>query len=183
MTARLRRVGHIIVLIMPLALVSCDTGPARLVGGGGIAGPSEVSTTQPSGVFSISPMLVPSAIPFHTLPVSGCPSLSPFVTSFSLILDQRAGIDVFLHEVGFSFFDGAGFNSPLIFRRSDLATRFGSTLVIGGTSREFAFQPRFGCGLSATPELMILRMLLLDQNGRTHERTLRAATQGSSWGR
>lgn len=179
MTDRLRRAGNIIVLIMPLALVSCDTGPARLLGTG-IAGPSEVSTTQPSGVFNISPMLVPSAIPFHTLPVSGCPSVSPFGTSFSLILDQRAGIDVFLHEVGFSFFDGAGFDSPLIFRRSELATRFGSTLVVAGTSREFAFQPRFGCGLSATPQLMILRLLLLDQNGRTHERTLTAHAEGSS---
>ena len=182
MITRLRRVGRIGVLIWPLALVSCDTGPARLVGRG-ISGPSGISTTQPSGVFNISPMLVPSAIPFHTLPVSGCPSLSPFGTSFSLILDQRAGVDVFLHEVGFNFFDGAGFNSPLIFRRSDLATRFGSTLVVGGTSREFAFQPRFGCGLSATPELMILRLLLLDQNGRTHERTLRANTAGSHWSR
>ena len=182
MIARLRRVGNIIVLIMPLALVSCDSGPARILGTG-IAGPSEVSTTQPSGVFNISPMLVPSAIPFHTLPVFGCPSVSPFATNFSLFIDQRAGIDVFLHEVGFRFFDGAGFESPLIFRRSDLATRFGSTHVVAGTSREFAFQPRFGCGLSAAPQLMVLRMLLLDQNGRTHERTLTAHAEVSSGSR
>ena len=115
------------------------------------------------------------------LPVFGCPSAAPFVTSFSLLIDQRDGIDVFVHEVGFRFVDAAGFDSPLIFRESDLATRFGSTLLVAGTSRTFAFQPRFGCGLSSTPHLMIVRLVLLDRNRRTHERTLMAPAEGS-WG-
>ena len=173
MTARLRRIGNIIVLIMPLALASCDSAPATLFGSA-ITGPSNVPIPQHSNVFNISPMLVPSTIPFHILPVFGCPLASPFVTSFSLIIDQRDGIDVFVHEVGFRFVDGAGFDSPLIFRQGDLATQFGSTLVVAGTSRTFAFQPRFGCGLSSTPHMMVLRLLLLDRHGRTHERTLTA---------
>lgn len=173
MTTRLRRIGHIIVLIVPVALASCDSQPALLVGSG-VTGPSNVSIAQPTSVFNTVPMLVPSTIPFHILPVFGCPSASPFATSFSLIIDQRDGFDVFVHEVGFRFVDGAGFDSPLILRHSDLATLFGSTLVATGTSRTFAFQPQFGCGLSSTPHLMVLRLLLLDRNGRTHERTLTA---------
>jgi hypothetical protein len=179
MTARLRRIRNIIVLIMPLAFAACDSQPAMFVGSA-ITSPSKVPITQPSNVFNISPMLVPSTIPFHTLPVFGCPSASPFATSFSLIIDQRDGHDVFVHEVGFRFVDTSGFDSPLIFRQSELATLFGSTLIVAGTSRTFSFQPRFGCGLSSTPRLMVTRLLLLDRNGRTHERTLTAHAEGSS---
>jgi hypothetical protein len=178
MITRLRRIGNVIVLIVPLALASCDGQPARLVGSG-ITTPSKASIPQPANVFNISPMLVPSTIPFHTLPASGCPSASPFVARFSVIIDQQDGIDVFVHEVGVRFVDGAGFESALIFGDSDLATRFGSTLVIAGTSRTFAFQPRFGCGLRSTPHVMVVRLLLLDRNRRPHERTLMAHAEGS----
>jgi hypothetical protein len=177
MTARLRRIGNVIVLIAPLALASCDSQPAMLFGSA-ITRPSNASVPPPSNGFNISPMLVPSTIPFHILPVFGCPSASPFMTSFSLVIDQRDGIDVFVHEVGFRFVDGAGFDSPLTLGHGDLATLFGSTLVVAGTSRTFAFQPRFGCGLSSTPHVMVLRLLLHDRNGRPHERTLTALAEG-----
>jgi hypothetical protein len=179
MTARLRRTGHVIVLIAPLALASCDSQPAMLFGSA-ITRPSDASVPPPSNGFNISPMLVPSTIPFHILPVFGCPATSPFMTSFSLVIDQRAGIDVFVHEVDFRFIDidGVGFDSPFTLGQGDLAALFGSTLVVAGTSRAFAFQPRFGCGLSSTPHLMVLRLLLHDRNGRPHERTLTAFAEG-----
>jgi len=172
MIARLRRIGRVIVLITPLALASCDSSPARIVGRS-VTGPSRASVPPHPTAF-ITPMLVPLPIPFQTLPVIGCPTASPFGTSFSLIIDQSDGIDVFLHQVGFRFVDGAGFESPLIFSDIDLATRFGSTLVIAGSSRTFPFQPQFGCGLSSAPHLMVAQVLLLDRTGRRHERTLTA---------
>jgi hypothetical protein len=179
MAARLRRIGNVIVLIVPVALASCDSQPTMLLGSA-ITRPSDATVPQPPNGFNISPALVPSTIPFHILPVFGCPSASPFETSFSLVIDQRDGIDVFLHEVGFRFVDGSGFDSPLTLGHRDLATLFGSTLVVAGTSRTFPFQPRFGCGLSSTPASMVMRLLLLDRNGRPHERTLTAHAQGSS---
>ena len=178
MTARLRRIGNVIVLIVPVALASCDSQPTMLLGSA-ITRPSDAPAPQPPNGFNISPMLVPPMIPFHILPVFGCPSTSPFATNFSLVIDQRDGIDVFLHEVGFRFVDGAGFDSPLILGQNALATLFGSTLVAAGTSRAFPFQPRFGCGLSSAPRSMILRLLLLDRLGRSHERTLTAHAEGS----
>jgi hypothetical protein len=120
---------------------------------------------------------MPPTIPFHILPVFGCPSASPFETSFSLVIDQRDGIDVSVHEVGFRFIDSSGFDSPLILGQRDLAALFGSTLVAGGTSRTFPFQPRFGCGLSSTPRSMVMRLLLFDRHGRSHERTLTARAE------
>jgi hypothetical protein len=178
MTGRLRRIGNVIVLIVPFALASCDSQPTMLLGSA-VTRPSEASAPQPPNGFNISPMLVPPTIPFHILPVFGCPLTSPFLTNFSLVIDQRESIDVFVHEIGFRFVDGAGFDSPLILGQSDLATLFGSTLVVAGTSRTFPFQPRFGCGLSSTPRLMILRLLLRDRHGRPHERTLTAHAEGS----
>jgi hypothetical protein len=178
MTARLRRLGNVIVLIVPIALASCDSQSTMILGSA-ITRPSDAPAPQPPNGFNITPMLVPPTIPFHILPVFGCPSTSPFATNFSLVIDQRDGIDVFLHEVGFRFVDGAGFDSPLILGQSDLATLFGSTLVVAGTSRTFPFQPRFGCGLNSTPRSMILRLLVLDRLGRSHERTLTADAEGS----
>jgi hypothetical protein len=178
MTVRLRRIGNVIVLIVPIALASCDSQPARLFGSG-ITRPSTASVPPPPNGFNISPMLAPSTIPFQILPVFGCPSASPFATSFSLIIDQRDGIDVFVHEVGFRFVDGAGFDSPQILGERDLATLFGSTLVVAGTRRTFPFEPRFGCGLSSTPNSMVMRLLLLDRSGRPHERTLTAHAEWS----
>jgi len=178
MSARLRRIGNVIVLIVPFALASCDSQPTMLLNSA-ITRPSDVPVPQPPNGFNISPMLVPPMIPFHILPVFGCPLTSPFATNFSLVIDQRDGIDVFVHEVGFRFVDGTGFDSPLILGQSDLATLFGTTLVVAGTSRTFPFQPRFGCGLSSTPRLMIMRLLLLDRLGRRHERTLTAHAEES----
>lgn len=178
MPARLRRIGNVIVLIVPVALASCDSQPTML-SGSAITRPSNATSPQPPNGFNISPALVPPTIPFHILPVFGCPSSSPFETSFSLVIDQRDGIDVFVHEVGFRFIDGAGFDSPLMLGQRDLAALFGSTLVVGGTSRTFPFQPRFGCGLSSTPRLMVMRLLLFDRHGRSHERTLTAHGEGA----
>ena len=179
MTARLRRFGNVIVLIVPVALASCADGQTTMILGSAITRPSVAPAPPPPNGFNITPILEPPTIPFHILPVFGCPSTSPFVTNFSLVIDQRGGVDVFVHEVGLRFVDGAGFDSPLFLGQGDLATLFGSTLVVGGTSRTFPFQPRFGCGLSSTPRLMFLRLLLRDQHGRTHEHTLTAHAEGS----
>jgi hypothetical protein len=173
MSARLRRVRNVIVLIVPVALASCDSQPTML-SNSAITRPSNVSSPPPPNGFNISPALMPPTIPFHILPVFGCPSASPFETRFSLVIDQRDGIDVSMHEVDFRFIDGSGFESPLILGERDLAALFGSTLVVGGTSRTFPFQPRFGCGLSSTPRLMVMRLLLFDRHGRSHERMLTA---------
>ena len=174
---RLRRLAHAGILLVPIALASCDGQPSMLTGGA-ITKPSNVPAQPATNVFNVFPAVMPPTIPFQILPVFGCPLVSPFATSFSLVIDQRDGLDIIVSEVGLRFIDQSGFESPLIFSESDLATLFGTTIVLGGTRRMFPFHPRFGCGLRSTPHVMVVRLLLRDRSGRSHERTLTARAEG-----
>jgi hypothetical protein len=156
----------IAALLLPFLLVACDDD-------GGLRGTISVSslTTAPSTV--ISATIVPTTLSFHILPIfGGCPSASPFSSNFGLFIDQRGGADLSLHQVGFQFVDFSGFGSPVTFLRHDLVTLFGSTLVAGGTSRTFGFQPHFGCGFVSAPHSMAAHLVLLDRIGTRHERRL-----------
>lgn len=158
-----------VVLSISLGSAACDeNSPATLVARG-VASPSAI----------VNALVVPSTLPFQILPVAGCPFVSPFASTFSLVIDQRGGVDLFLHEVGFQFFDTAGFVSPLFFTRTDLTLLFGPTFIATGTSRTFDFRTEFGCGFASLPRSMAAQLILVDQNGRRLERTMTALMSGN----
>jgi hypothetical protein len=154
---RIRRLTFGLILALAISVAGCGEGDDRV--GAVIAG----GFFAPSPVFNAS--LLPSTIPLQPLPVFGCPFTGPFASAFTIVIDQRAGSDVFLHEVGFRFLDAAGFASPLLFNRGDLTGLFGTTLVPFGTTRGFSFRPQFGCGLLTAPRWLAVRLLLQDRRG------------------
>jgi hypothetical protein len=105
---------------------------------------------------------------------SRCPSIAPFLASFSLFIDQRSGSDIFLDEINFHFGDGSGRRSPLQLTRSDLTRMFGTTFVAAGATRTFDFSPQFGCGLVSVPSLLFIDLTTLNRGGVRHQSTLTA---------
>jgi hypothetical protein len=168
MIARSCHIRNVIAaFILPFVFVGCDDDGMRAT-----IGVSSL-TTAPSTV--IGATIVPTTLSFHILPIfGGCPSASPFSSNFGLFIDQRGGADLILHQAGFRFVDFSGFNSPVTFLHHDLVTLFGSTLVVGGTSRTFPFRPHFGCGFVSAPHSMAAHLVLLDRSGVRHERMVSA---------
>jgi hypothetical protein len=162
-----RRTANILPVFMlasTLGLVTAACGGQEgIFTGGGVSAPSAAFTTT----------LVPSVIPLQPLPLPSCPLRAPFASQFSLVIAPGSA-DLFLHEIGFQFADRFGHGSFLFFSNSDLTTRFGSTLIVGGSNRVFPFQTRFGCGLSRAPESVAISLFLRDHRGGTHRRTLSA---------
>lgn len=102
-------------------------------------------------------------------PVGGfaCPGIAPFVTSFDLIVDGRAAGDLFLDAVGFRFIDGSSAGRTPLFSwltATELNARFGQTLIVGGTTRAFAFAPQFGCD-RFRPQTVFADVTLRDRSG------------------
>jgi hypothetical protein len=158
-------VGVVLAVALALGVGACD--PVDVPGGAALA-PSPFSSSF------IGAMLVPETLAFVSVPIFGCPHVAPFRSSFSLVIDQRRGPDVFFHEAELRFVDVSGVASPLFFDRSGLARMFGTTLVSAGTTRSFAFQPAFGCGFVSTPRSLSARLLFLDRGGSALARTVTA---------
>lgn len=158
-----------VLLCVSLGSAACDENRPAILLARGVASPSTI----------VNALVVPSTLPFQILPVAGCPLVSPFASAFSLVIDQRGGVDLLLHEVGFQFLDTAGFVSPLFFTRADLTLLFGSTFIATGTSRTFDFRTEFGCGFASSPRSMAARLVFLDRNGTRLERTMTAFMSGN----
>jgi hypothetical protein len=157
-----------LLVVSTLAAAACDEVDDNVfIGPKGVAGPSHV----------VSTFVIPSTLPFHVMPVVGCPFASPFASNFSVIVDPL-GVDLILTEVGLQFFDADGFVSPLTFSQSDLTLLFGSTIVTSGIRRTFAFDSRFGCGLRSSPRAMTGRFVFADRDGDRFERTVHARFGG-----
>ena len=132
---------------------------------------------QPSfAVGSIGAVIQPLTLVRQAVVGFGCPQLGPFTTSFNVIVQQPRA-DVFMNEVRLEFFDGFSSHGETIpFLRTDLTSRFGTTLVRAGTTRAFAFSPRFGCFAEA-PTLLSAHVSFVDASGTPQETTLSAAIQ------
>ncbi len=162
---RISGFGVVLAVMLALGVAACD--PVDVPAGTALA-PSPFSSSF------IGATLVPPTIAVVPVPIFGCPHVAPFLSTFSLVIDQRRGPDVFFHEADFRFVDISGLTSPLFFDRSGLARMFGTTLISAGTTRSFAFQPAFGCGFISTPRSLSVRLLFLDRGGSALTRTVTA---------
>jgi hypothetical protein len=113
------------------------------------------------------PGLTIEPTPINFIPPSGVPCpLGGFAFSPSFHLVVTAGVQaVTLNSVTVHMIDGSNLGGPSItIPQPELATRFGSTLITGGTSRDFALRPDFGC-VARVPTALRGSALLLDQRG------------------
>jgi hypothetical protein len=63
--------------------------------------------------------------------------------------------------------DGSNLGGPSVtFPQATLTSQFGSTVVVAGATRTFAFSPQFGPG--ATPHSLSLDLLFVDMSGLSH---------------
>jgi hypothetical protein len=163
-----------VALFASLALTACDsseadgtalvTAPSAFTGSGAFGEPAPFS----------GPALAASKVRLVRFPHARCPDASPYGTNLVLIVNQNGAPDAFLIQADFRFFDSTGLVSPAVFAQTDLSAMFGTTLVPAGTSRQFEFAPRFGCGLSFAPHSVSARFVTRDHLGARHERTLEA---------
>ena len=168
MTRRARPFLPATLLLTLLAAAACDDDGMR-----GTFVARGVSAPSPS----VSALVVPSTLPFQILPVAGCPFAPPYGSTFSLVIDG-GGFDLLLYEAAFRFLDRSGRASPLTFSQADLSLLFGSTAIASRSSRTFAFQPQFGCGLTGAPHSMSARIVLVDRHGTPFVRNVRALMGG-----
>ena len=100
--------------------------------------------------------------PLNAVPCTGGGFV--FDPSFHLIISAGVG-DVTLDSVTIHAVDGSNLGGPSVtIPRPDLATRFGSTLINAGTSRDFALRPDFGC-VGRPPTALRSSASLLDHRG------------------
>jgi len=163
------RPAGILLVSLATVLTGCEDNGTRI--GFGLAGPA-------APFVGASPLvgatLVPSTIGFTSVTGSRCPSIAPFLASFSLFIDQRSGTDLFLDHVTFHFGDHSGRRSPSQLTRTDLMGMFGTTFVPAGATRTFDFNAPFGCGLLSVPSLLFVDLITLNRSGVRHQSTLTA---------
>jgi hypothetical protein len=101
--------------------------------------------------------IAPSGVP---CPLQGF----PFVPSFHLLV--TSGIeDMTLNSVTIHMIDGSNVGGPsIVIPQPELAARFGSTVIVGGTTRDFALRPDFGC-ITSVPTALRSSALLVDRRG------------------
>jgi hypothetical protein len=152
------------MFLLSVSFIACDR-PAI-----GPNGPSAISFFGAPSSF-VGASVQPSVLSFERLSVSSCPLLPPFTTSLALSVTSPANTNVSLSAVSFQVVgvDGVG-GSPLQFASTDLIGLFGSTVILGGTSRAFGFTPAFGCGISL-PQSLVIRAVFVDSLG-SHPSTL-----------
>jgi hypothetical protein len=118
---------------------------------------------------------LPATIDFRAVSAFSCPSIGPFFSTVSLFIDRRGADDIFVDQLTFQFLDRSGRRSQHQLTRTDLATRFGTTLVSGGQTRTFDFNPTFGCGFISVPSLLVIDLSILNRGGVRQGSTLSAA--------
>ncbi len=152
------------MFLLSVSVNACDR-PAI-----GPNGPSAISFFGAPSSF-IGTTVQPSVLSFERLTDFACPLLPPFTTSLALSVTSPASTNISLSEVSFQFvgIDGSA-GVPLRFVGNDLVGLFGSTVILGGTSRVFGFTPRSGCTIGL-PRSLVMRTVFVDSFG-THPSTL-----------
>lgn len=147
---------------------------------GAMAACDRPDTAASPGTISFAPslstsvQLIPQALPLVPMHGFVCPSSSPFATSFNLVVGA-ANSDLLFDRVTLQPFDvfGVGGRSTVL-TSADLTGISGSALIRAGSTRRFALQPQFGCGLSL-PQSLIAEVVLTDSFGSPHRTTLNAS--------
>src|SRR5262245_59240759 len=133
-----------LLLALTLAISACDRP------NGGAFGPLLPSVVQPVAVIT-------AGFPFAAT-ASGCP--------FNVIVG--ASRTVTLDSVTVGLIDGTNLGGPMTPVPPPRATgQLGGTVIIGGTTRTFGFQPFFPC-TNLVGNLVSVRALLVDEFGVAH---------------
>jgi hypothetical protein len=105
--------------------------------------------------------------PILFTPINAVPCTGGFFavdTSFHLIVSAGVG-DLTLDSVTIHMIDGSSLGGPSVtIPHPELATRFGSTVISAGTTRDFALRPDLGC-IARVPTALRGSALLFDQRG------------------
>jgi hypothetical protein len=109
--------------------------------------------------------LAPTPITFAPLSAFPCTG-GGFVFDPSLHLVITAGVnDVTFDSVTIHMVDGSNLGGPSVsVPRPELATRFGSTLIRAGTTRDFVLRPDFGC-VAVLPTALRTTAVVFDSGG------------------
>jgi hypothetical protein len=109
--------------------------------------------------------LEPSPIRFAPLGAFPCTGGGfVFDPTFHLFINAGAQ-DVTFDSVTIHMIDGTNLGGPSVtIPRPELSTRFGSTLINAGTTRDFALRPEFGC-IARLPTALRGSAVLLDHRG------------------
>jgi hypothetical protein len=109
--------------------------------------------------------LAPTPITFTPLSVFPCTG-GGFVFDPSLHLIITGGVnDVTFDSVTIHMVDGSNLGGPSVtIPRPELATRFGSTLIRAGTTRDFVLSPDFGC-VAVLPTALRATAVVFDSGG------------------
>ena len=121
--------------------------------------------------------LAPSPITFAPLSVFPCTG-GGFVFDPSLHLIITASVnDVTFDSVTIHMIDGSNLGGPSVtVPRPQLATRFGSTLIRAGTTRDFLLSPDFGC-VTVLPTALRATAVVFDSGGVSQTIVLQGRVQ------
>ena len=149
------------LLLGSLVLVACDGGN-RSIARVQLIDPSPSNITR----------IIPQPIVLTPLTSVHCPFLTPFTTTFDLVIDLAGSRDLFLDQVTVRLSDGSSVGgSPVLMSSSDLTARFASTRVPPGAASRFGFAPRFDCG-RFLPRSLHADVVLRDGAGARHSTRL-----------
>jgi hypothetical protein len=124
----------VFVLVAAFAFVACDD-----------EGPSAAMVFVPTAS-SVLPAITASINPGIVLGPGGfvCPG-GPIASNFQIIISASQTVD--LDRVSIQMIDGSHLGGPMVTFPSPLLTsQFSSRRILAGTTRTFAFNPRFVCG-------------------------------------
>jgi hypothetical protein len=132
-----------------------------------------------SGITTAAPVVVvttaisPSLIGLTSLSGFQC-SGSVFTASFNLVVGAGSQ-NVTMNELTLHLLDGTNVGGPSVtIPSSQLITLFGTTVIPGGASREFALQPVFPCTVTQ-PNSLDGVVVLTDQRGTQQTMKVSAA--------
>jgi hypothetical protein len=122
------------VLVAALAFAACDDeGPSAAM----VFVPT-ASSTLPAITASINPGIVSG---IGGVVCSG----GPIASTFQIVISASRTVD--LDQVSIQMIDGSHLGGPMVtFPSPLLSSQFNSRRILAGTTRTFAFNPRFVCG-------------------------------------
>jgi len=128
----------------------------------------------------VSTSILPQAVVVVPVFGVGCPAFPSLATNFDLVISVSGKTDQFLRETTFRLLDGTHRGeTPLLVSTADLEGKFGPTLIHAGSSRTFAFSPRFGCG-TFVPASLSADVVLMDAFGNRHGTTIVVPIRGEN---
>ena len=155
---RLPAIGRIVPAgLLAFVVAACsDTHTATLTGG---TGPSALSPVSASiGALTMAPE---APFVFESNVTTGARRSA----KFNIIVAALQTVTMSSATVHLS--DGSNLGGPSVtFPQATLTSQFGSTVVVAGTTRTFAFSPQFGP--SATPHSLSATLLFVDTTGMSH---------------